>query len=356
VKDRFDKTNLIGGPTKVLGCFYDWLRFNKIGKSSGPVRAVVRKFILSNFPVDNGADVLGETVGRQQVHSVHSLAKLTGEHPKTINRAMTLSGLLEGDPDKPSANAVFDANAGEALMRRISNSISTTQLPRCLNCNRVQAQQFVRTGLIPQLNANNPKAAGVLTKVALADVHDFLSRFMAVAEEKLVKSEGVMDVISASEVARWPVLDIVNGVLAGQFKTVEIVDRSLKFKGVLVDPFEVRESLSRMMAEGWIGIDECARIIGMPTSSVSVLAKLRQPDGAAYIADQWMGNSKGTETRLFSQVDVERFCATHISLKEISEDANCTPKVMKMRLDAKGLAPFASKGELGRVWYRRCDL
>jgi len=62
VKDRFDKTNLNGGPAKVFGCFYDWLRFNKVGKSSGSVRAVVRKFILSNFPVDNGADVLGETV------------------------------------------------------------------------------------------------------------------------------------------------------------------------------------------------------------------------------------------------------------------------------------------------------
>ena len=41
---------------------------------------------------------------------------------------------------------------------------------------------------------------------------------------------------------------------------------------------------------------------------------------------------------------------------EIAEAEIFSPKVMKMKLDARGLIPVAPKFELGRVWYRREDL
>lgn len=355
-KQRFDDAGLNGGPQKALGRLYQWLQFNSNGKPLGPVREIVRNFVLHNFSIEVGADLMGETVKRRRVHSVHSLAKETGDHPRTVNRALVLSGLMEGDPDKVCGNRVCDADAAEALMQRVRNSIPVTKLPTYLNCNRVQAQQFVRSGLIPRLLTDTQRASGVMKQVALEDVDTFLSSFLAAADQKQSASDSLMDVVSASEVARWPVLEIVNGILAGLFQTVEIVDVSMKFKGVLVDPREIREVLARQQSQGRVGLDEASRIVGMPKSGVSALVRLLGRDGEPYVREYWAENSKGAKTRFFDRIDLERFRSDHISLKEIAANAECAPKSMKMRLVSDGIDPVAPKYELGRIWYRRCDV
>ena len=232
-KRRFDEAGLIGGPRNALGRLYQWLQFSRNNKQTGPVRGIVRNFVLDNFPIEAGSDLMGEVVDRQRVHNVYSLAKFTGNHPRTINRAMVLSGLMKGNPDKVCGNTVCDAKAGEALMQRVQNSMSVTRVSGYLNCNRVQAQQLVMTGLIPRLLKDSHRLTGVLKQVAIEDVDIFLDRFLAAAERKTTASENVMDIVSASKVTRWPILDIVNGILDGLFESVELVDPSLKFKGVI---------------------------------------------------------------------------------------------------------------------------
>lgn len=355
-KDHFDDEGLKGGPQKALGRLYQWLQFKRNNKPTGPIGNVVREFILDNFPIERGADLFGETVDHQRVHSVYSLAKLTGDHPKTINRAMVLSGLMEGHPDKVSGNKTFNAEAGEKLITRVQNSMPVTKLPAYLNCNRVQAEQLVRTGIIPNLTNNDPRATGVLKQVAIEDADAFLEQLMKAAEQKPSASKNVIDIVTAAGVARWPVMDIVNGILNGLFKVVEVVESSLKFKGVMVDPREVRDALVRQNAEGRVSLDEGAKIIGMPKSGLSVLAKLRAPDGTLYVRDHWLQNSKGAKMRVFERADLEQFRKQHISLKEIAEAADFSPRVMKMKLDVLGLTPVVPRFELGRIWYRRDEV
>lgn len=356
MKQRFDETGKNGGPQQAFGRLYQWLQFKRNVKQSGPIRGIVREFILDNFLIEAGAELMGETVDYQRVHSVHSLAKLTGEHPKTINRALILSGMMAGDPDTVRGTSVCDANAAEKLLRRVQSSIPVTKLPDHLNCSRGQAEQFVRTGLIPRLLAESDRLSGVLKQVALEDADAFLDDLLAAAERKSASAEGMMDINSASAVARCPVLEIVNGILAGQFESVGVVDPSLKFKAVMVDPVEVRETLARQMAEGWVGLDEGARIIGIPKYGLSGLAKLHAADGTSYVRDDWVENSKGIRIRLFNKVDLEDFRRRYVSLKEIAEGAQLAPKQVKMKLNALGVKPAVASAHLGRVFYRRCDL
>lgn len=242
--DDFVSNGLRGGPQQVFGRLYQWLQFSKNDKPSGPIREVVREFILDHFAIEEGTDLFGSPVERQRVHTVHSLARKSGEHPKTVNRAMVLAGLMDGDPEKVSGIRVFDAQSGEALMSRIRNSIPRKHLPSYLNCNRVQAEQLTRSGIIPSLVHDDGKLVGVLKNVAVEDADSFLEKLTACAVRTQVPSEGVMDIVSAAEAARWPVVDIVRGLLGGLFETVEVVDPDLKFKGILVDPAEVRAVLT----------------------------------------------------------------------------------------------------------------
>lgn len=354
--DRCNGKGLRGGPQKVFGRLYQWLQFSKNSKPAGPIREIVREFILDNFPMEAGTDLFGEPIDGRRVHTVHSLSKQIGAHPKTIHRAMVLTGLMAGDPAKVCGNNVFDAGAGEALMERIRNSIPVRVLPEYLNCNRVQAEQLVRTGVIPRLVPEAKAATGVLKQVATEDADAFLEHLLAASSNVDAASDGVMDIVSAAAVARWPVIDIVNGVLAGLFGTVEVVDPALKFKGLLVDPAEVRENLSREKAQGRVGQDEGARIIGMPPHGLSALAKMRKADGSFYVETHFAENSKGAKIRLFAVEDLLQFRREHISLKEIAEQQWFSSKVMKMKLVGRGLVPLTPKYELGRIWYRRKDL
>lgn len=352
---RIPEESRRGGPQHVLGRLYQWLQFKKNTKAVGPIREVVREFILDNFPIVAGTVLFGEPVDRQRVHSAYSLAKVSTLHVKTIARAMVLAGVADGDPDRAQSHLVFDADEGEALARRIETGLSGRALEGHLNCNRVQAEQLVRSGVIPRI-IEGEQAVGALKCVALADADAFLERFMALAKPVDVASPGVMDIVAAAEVSRWPVLDIVNGVLSGLFSRVEVEDPALKFKGVLVDPEEIRTVLSRNKAAGRVSIEEAAALIGMPVQGVNALLRLRDGDGAPFLREYPEVNAKGATVRLFDVAEILAFRRGHVSLKEIAEAQSFSPKVMKMKMDACGAVPLAPGYELGRIWYRKADV
>lgn len=354
--DRFVATGRRGGAQMALGRFYQWLQFNKNNRLTGPIGDIAREFILDHFPVEAGTNLMGGVVEKQRFHSVYSLARKTGDHPKTVNRAVIISGLAEGDLEKASASVLFDAEAGEALMQRVRTSISVRDLEGYLNCNRVQAQQLTRTGILPSLLPENSGSLGALAGVAREIADEFLENLLGAAAQVVAPSEGMMDIVAAAESSRWPAIDIVRGILAGIFKNVEVVNPHLKFKGILVDPVEVRMTLKRAQLEGCIGVEESAQLIGMPQQGFNFLVRMRKADGSPYIAERLVDNGKGVSVRLFPLDAVRAFRRDHVSLKEIAEAESSSIKVMKMNLDRRGVVPLAPKFELGRVWYRKADL
>lgn len=345
-----------GGPQKVFGRLYQWLQFNKNGKPQGPMKDVVREYLLDHFPIEAGSQLFGEAVEEQRVHTVHSLARKTGDHPKTINRAVVLAGLCEGDPDRVQGLTVFDRRGGETLMDRVRSSLPVTALPGYLNCNRVQAQQLVRGNIIPRLVPENPDATGVLKQVAIEDADRFLKRFMTAAAKVSESSDGMTDLVAAAEVSRWPVIDIITGVLSGSFVRVEVVDPALKFKGVLVDPIEVREVLSRQDGARLVGADEAARLTGLSRPALNALTRIPRPDGGAWLSVREKRNAKGAAVRLFPVDQLEDFLAEHISLKAYAAERKWSSKSAKMKLEQEGIRPVVDDHSLGRFYYRRTVL
>ena len=354
--DRYFSNSNRGGPQMAFGRFYQWLQFNKNNKPAGPIRDVAREFILDHFPIEAGMMLMGSVVEKQRVHSVYSLARKTGDHPKTINRAIMLTGLAEGDIEKAYVGNVFDADAAENLMERIRTSISVVDLQGYLNCNRVQAEQLARTGIVQSIVPEGNRVLGAMKGVARESADEFLDKLLGAAEQVTSAKEGMLDIVSAAETSRWPVMDIVRGILSGLFMKVEVVNRDLKFKGVLVDPAEVRIILKRNQLEGCVGIEEAAQLISMPQQGLNKLIRMRKADGSPYITERIVVNAKAVPVRLFAVEEIIAFRRDYVSLKEIAEADMFSSKVMKMKLDGRGLVPLAPKYELGRVWYRRVDL
>jgi len=112
----------------------------------------------------------------------------------------------------------------------------------------------------------------------------------------------------------------------------------------------------RERSQGRVGIDEGAQLIGMRRVGLWGLAKMRKPDGKPYVAEHHVENSKGVKVRLFAVEDLLNFSREHVSLKDFSAEHHTAIKIMKMKLDHRGVMPIAPKSELGQMWYLREDL
>jgi hypothetical protein len=353
---EFASRKLKGGPQHALGRLYQWLQFKKNDKPYGPIRDVVRNFVLDHFHIPPNTELMGEAVLHPRVHSIQSLAAKTNCHPKTVARAVAQAGLITNGLDHPSALQVVNAEAGEVLMARVNASLPVLRLPGYLNCNRVQAEQLVRSGIIPRLVADTKGATGVLRHVAIADADRFMDRLLAAAKQVKTPSPNVVDLVAAAELSRWPVLDIVQGILAGRFVSLQVVDPSLKFKGLLIDPMDVRQAMTEEHAQGRVELRQAIEMLEMSATGVNALLKLNGPQGRPFLSSHHVENSKGAKLRVFDVAEIDAFKRDHVSLKEIAFEGGVSPKSMRMRLDRAGVAPLTVGRELGRVYFRKVDL
>lgn len=360
LKDHFNAkaaAGVSGGPQAFLGRIYQWVQFTVNKKPIGPIKDVVRDFILEHFALEAGTDVFGVPVTERKKHSVQTLAKATGMHPKTVNRAVVLAGLVpQGAPGRPNDVFVFDAAEGEELIARINRSISTRDLAGYINSNRTQAEQLVREGVIPRLIEAENLRTGHMKRVALDDVDSFMARFMGAASLVKEASPGMMDVIAASNHSRYPIMDIVRAVLDGTLAKVEMVDPALRFRSVLVNPDDIRQTLNARLGQDWVGLQEAADILGLTRSGVLRLSRSPSPFGQVYLEPTSVKNSKGTSHLFFERKAVERFRDEHVTLADYSRSVSFGPKLMKLKLDRARIEPILDRRGLGGFIYRRADL
>lgn len=350
---RFEDANMRGGPQKVFGRLYQWMQFRTYAKQAGPIRDVMREFILDRFPIEEGTDLFGEPVDRQRVHTVRTLARKTGWHEKTIQRFLVSAGVIIGDPARSASSVVFDLETGEKIMSRVANSLNLKELREFLNCNRMQAEILTREGVIRRA-VEDGGIAGFLSKsVTREDAQEFLDNLLRCAKQVETAGAHTVDITTAATLSRWPVVDIVKGILCNRFDTVHIVDKSLKFHGILLDPMEVRMSLCRSMVDDHVGVDEAAQFLKLPSRVLPILEKLKRMDGEPYTCIKYVGNSKGVQVALYSTHDLKQFLAENMSLREIALKFGTSAKNMKSFLEKWGCEPIAERKLLNGYWFRR---
>lgn len=220
----------------------------------------------------------------------------------------------------------------------------------------MQAELLIRSGVIPRIIDDPDRARGAVKLVAREDADAFLARLLAAARPVERPAPGMTDIVSAAGISRWPVVDIVRGILAGRFTRVECADTGLRFKGVLVDPVEIREVLGRQVSDDHVSAHEAAKMLGMSTTGIRTLVKLRDHAGAPFLHEEAIENAKGVRTSVYSRTEVRAFRDGHVPLRDIARRQGLRPRWMKVRLDALGVTPIAPYKGLGALCYRSGDL
>lgn len=268
-----------------------------------------------------------------------TLAKLKKLHRKTLNRALVLTGLIpDRDPDKVDAHHFFDAVAGELLAERMHASIPVLKIPGYLNCNRRQAELLVQHGIVSRLGGSH--ADTILKMVPVADLDAFIARMRQRGLTVDRPGDGMVNVIVASEVVRWPVVDIVRLVLDDDLSRIELLSAELKFKSVLVDPEEVRHAIEVRQAKGRLSVAEVARHLKTEPWCVRSLASHQDRTGRPFLPASFETNTKGAARAYFEIDDVERFAATHVDLKDLAEARGVSAKALRKQLSESGIEPI----------------
>ena len=307
--------------------------------------------------VEPGAVLFGETVPTRRRHTVASLARRTRLHPKTLNRALVTGGVLpEGDPDRVDGFLSFDAAAGEALAERVLRSVPVARIPEFLNCNRTQAEALARAGLLGGTGARTSRSGTVLDMAATVDLIAFMDRFRASGTPVRLAGDGMVNVIAAARISRWPVIDIVRLVLDGGLERVELIDPERKFRSVLVDPEEVRRVLDARQAKGRLTIAEAAARLNLRPGGIRALMSARDRDGDHFLTAFTETNANGAPRHFFEPSDLDRHAAAHADLQDIAKERGVFPKILRAELSAAGIEPILPSSRLGRHVYRRADL
>jgi hypothetical protein len=346
-----------GGPQSVLGRMYKWLQYNASDQAPGPIEDIVYDFITDEMPIEPGTKLFGRVVQRRNKHTVATLAKQTGVHKKTLNRALVVFGLLDhGDRNNVVIRETFDAAVGEALARRIKHSIPIKSIPAYINCNRTQAQMMVKAGILNKISSDASVRTGVLTNVSIDDVDAFLEKFQCSGRAVSETFDGMLNVIEASEVARETVTDIVQLVLDGKLSRVVTLEGDLRFRSVFVDPSEVKVAISDLENAIGYSADEVGERLEIFPSGLSWLRKPIDRNGQPFLRAIETPNARGTIRYRYAEEEILKFERGHVSLTQLAKERGLSSKAVAKSLRDSGIEPIIQRKFLNAAMYRRSDL
>jgi hypothetical protein len=344
-------------PKAVFGRLHEWAQQRRTRRPRGPIVDVLRAFVLENMVVEEGTWVYGIRVDRPRLHSVATLAKKYRADPRTLNRALVRVGLLpNGDEDRIDPHATVDVEAGEALAERVGTAVVPTRVHERLNCHWPQADALMKHGLLKRILPKDEGATGSLLGVPIAEIREFLARMRSRGVEVMRASEGMSDMVAAAELCRWPAIDIVRLVLEGALTRIELLDPSLGFMSVLVDPVEVKATLVKRQAGDRLSLEEAARAVGVPTWGVTQLLKLRTSEDRPVLRSETETNSSGTARHYFDRGEIDFFLSEHVKLTDLAAERGISVKAMAKEIEQEGVTPILPKTKLGCFMYRRADI
>jgi hypothetical protein len=334
-------------PGVAFGRLYVLLRsLTQADPTYDPIRGIMRAHAIDNFALAAGHDLFGERVQRRAVHSVHSLAKEHGIHPKRLRKHLKDAGLVAEDQQaKSDNNVLIDADKAAELARRVSGTLPLTEAIQHINAPRAQMDVLIKAGIIaPRERAND---TGARKRYAVADLDDLLERLAARGPARGHRPGSPCTIPAAAKRCCCSAADIVRLVLDGKLRTTGGPGRG--YMGILVDAVAVRK-LVRGPETGARSLRDAARAIG--TSDLVLDALIAAGHIVAHTGTNPVNRCPQT---LVAEAELERFKASFVSLWMLSKERRMHIATLRSKLDEAGVGPAFDSAAIGARFYRRSD-
>ncbi|MEY9465522.1 lambda repressor-like predicted transcriptional regulator [Bradyrhizobium ottawaense] len=333
----------VDGPGVAFGRLFDLLRITRSEREFDAVRDAARAFILDNFALDHTHNILGQAIERRRVHTLHTLAKETSVHPKTLRKHLRAAGLItEAQMAMSDNNIRIEADRAIEIARQLEGTLSLAEAMVHINAPRAQMDVLVKAGLIqPQQRMTG---FGAQNRYAIADLDAFIAR-LARKARKPERPNKVCAIPTAAKRCCCSATEIVRLILDGKLRTYAGSIRG--FMGVMVDPLVVGKALHRPEASG-MTLRKAARELA--TSDDALEALIAGKHLACFVGTNPVNRCP---QRLVAANEVKRFKAKYVSLWALSKERGVYMATLKTRLDRAGVKPEFDPVMIGARFYRR---
>src|SRR5690606_15634310 len=103
-----------------------WLAYQKVEEEAlEPLRDIIRDMLIDLVPIGAGEVVLGRKVSERKRHSIHSAAKESGLHPKTLRKALKHLAIIDSRSDGLTDHwVILDAGKVEPLLTELKRAMN----------------------------------------------------------------------------------------------------------------------------------------------------------------------------------------------------------------------------------------
>ncbi|WP_265502743.1 TniQ family protein [Paracoccus beibuensis] len=337
------------GPQMIFGRLYQWLSFSKNRKEVGPIREVVREHILETMYVAPGANLMGEEVVASKKHTVGSLAKKSGVHPKTLRNALALAGLIPDNSAK-GGEAVFDAKEGERVVHQLGEAVPQKHLPAYMNATRGQVVSLIASGFLKRM-MDGGSSARASSAVSKKDVHAFLNSISRDAEVVDVPPAGVWTINKATQKARVTTDEVIKLLQNGSLRNVYRVEGEEGYLSLRVDPEEIKGHFVRDRETVPLGSGAVAKELG---TIQSVVNRLAAAGLIASVAPN--GRAEALKTVRVLPHSLRQFQETYVFLMQLRRELGVHHRRINTALSRLGVKPVADPAILKVTLFRRADI
>lgn len=331
------------GPGVAFGRLFDLFRVTRNEPEFDAVRGAARAYILENFPLDHTHKILGHAIERRRVHTLHTLAKETAVHPKTLRKHLRAAGLVtEAQMAMSDNNVRIEAGRAIEIARQLEGTLSLAEAMVHINAPRAQMDVLIKAGFItPQQRMTG---FGAQNRYAIADLDAFLARLRRKAQTA-ARPASSCAIPTAAKRCCCSAAEIVRTIFDGKLRTFAGGMRG--YIGVMVDPTAVAKVLRRPEATG-LSLRKAARELG--TSDDALEALIAEKHIACFVG---INPVNRCPQRLVAAAEIKRFKARYVSLWALSKERGVYIATLKTALDRAGVKPAFDPVKIGARFYLR---
>lgn len=229
----------------VFGQLYSWLREPGGRTDHGPIKDLLRDYIVQEMDVCVGRDLLGKPVRRRNKYSVQSLALETGLHRQTLCKVLVEQGLISDlDAGRPNSILLVDKRQVRAVAAALSNSVQFVHLPKLLNATRPVISLLIELGMLSPLRRGSGPNSRDRCGFDPSQVRRLADRIHRLAPERLGLPADRVTLNQCTKRARVPMKQLLKLILRGAIEGIGRNSGKTGFRALRLDIDEVHLLIS----------------------------------------------------------------------------------------------------------------
>ncbi len=269
--NKFPHSTYIG-PQAVFGRFYQWLASSTGAQHPGygPIRHLLREYIVANFALSEGADVLGTPLPARRFHTIHSAGDELGIPPKKLKNALMALGNLPKHANQDEANrSLFDAIGNTEVLQIISEALSMAQARKYLGVNPELMTSLHRSGFIKPFVRKNSQQKICNHLYSKCSLDQFLSDLYYNCQDSEISQRTATNLLKTAQKANRSQIEVIKLKLSGKLRNVWRRQNRTGIPSLLFDASEVCSLLHKPQNVHTVG--QVAEILRSTRSVVRAL-------------------------------------------------------------------------------------